>query len=175
MTAALADAVEGTDIFPAVTSVHATDPPAAIAELARDRDVSLLRGTREGLRAIAAVARWSARPRRPPPSEHERLAGDPLPAGALAEHDSCALLERYGLRFPPRARCATPDEAAAAFERIGGPVVVKLDGPAHKGAAGGVVLGRRERGRGPRPLRNGWAGACSWPARCPPASRRSAG
>ena len=36
VTAALADAVEGTDIFPAVTSVHATDPPPAIAELAHD-------------------------------------------------------------------------------------------------------------------------------------------
>jgi succinyl-CoA synthetase beta subunit len=51
------------------------------------------------------------------------------------------LLERYGLRFPPRTRCSTADEAAEAFERIGGPVVVKLDGPAHKQAAGGVVLG----------------------------------
>ena len=33
------------------------------------------------------------------------------------------------------------DEAAAAFERIGGPVVVKVDGPAHKQATGGVALG----------------------------------
>jgi acyl-CoA synthetase (NDP forming) len=141
VTAALADAVEGTDIFAAVTSVHATDPPPAIAELARDRDVALLRGTREALRAIAAVARWNARPHRLAPATHEPLPGDPLPAGALAEHDSCALLERYGLRFPARVRCATPDEAAEAFERVGGPVVVKLDGPAHKQAAGGVVLG----------------------------------
>jgi acetyltransferase len=141
VTAALADAVEGTDIFPAVTSVHATDPPAAIAELARDRDVALLRGTREGLRAIAAVARWSNRPQRLPVAAHEPLAGEPLPPGALPEHESCALLERYGLRFPARARCRTPEEAADAFEAIGGPVVVKLDGPAHKQAADGVVLG----------------------------------
>jgi acetate---CoA ligase (ADP-forming) len=141
VTAALADAVEGTDIFPAVTSVHATDPPPAIAELARERDVALLRGTREGLRAIASVARWSARPHRRPPAAAERPATDPLPAGALSEHDSCALLERYGLRFPERARCADPQEAAEAFDRIGGPVVVKVDGPAHKQAAGGVVLG----------------------------------
>jgi acetyltransferase len=124
-----------------VTSVHATDPPPAIAALARDRDVALLRGTREGLRAIAAVARWSDRPHRAPAAPHEPLPGEPLPPGALAEHDSCTLLERYGLRFPPRARCTTPDEAAEAFEAIGGPVVVKVDGPAHKQAAGGVVLG----------------------------------
>ncbi len=138
---ALADAVEGTDIFPAVTTVHATDPPPAIAELARERDIALLRGTREGLRAIAAVARWR------PPAAHAAAgpaiaaSGDPLPAGALPEHDSCALLEGYGVRFPPRARCATPAEAAAAYARLGGPVVVKVDGPAHKQAAGGVALG----------------------------------
>jgi acyl-CoA synthetase (NDP forming) len=138
---ALADAVEGTGIFPAVTTVHATDPPPAIAELAARRDLALLRGTREGLAAIAAVARWDARRGRQADAAHVPLAGDPLPAGALPEHDSCALLERYGVRFPERARCATPDDAAAAFERLGGPVVVKVDGPAHKQAAGGVALG----------------------------------
>lgn len=137
----LADVTEGTGIFPAVTSVHSTDPPPAIAEMARARDVALLRGTREGLRAIAAVARWHARPARAAANGHPPVAGDPLPAGALPEHDSCALLERYGVGFPPRARCASPAEAAAAFEQIGGPVVVKVDGPAHKQAAGGVALG----------------------------------
>jgi acyl-CoA synthetase (NDP forming) len=137
----LADVTDGTDIVPVVTSVHSTDPPPAIAELARARDVALLRGTREGLRAVAAVARWHAR--RPPAAQngHTPVTGDPLPAGALPEHDSCALLERYGISFPERERCATADEAAAAFERLGGPVVVKVDGPAHKGAAGGVALG----------------------------------
>jgi acetyltransferase len=139
---ALADVTDGTAIVPAVTSVHSTDPPPAIAELARARDVALLRGTREGLRAIAAVARWHARrPLRPAASGHAPVAGDPLPAGALPEHDSCTLLERYGVEFPPRARCASADEAAAAFELLGGPVVVKVDGPAHKQAAGGVALG----------------------------------
>ena len=141
ITAALADAVEGTDVFGAVTSVHATDPPPAIAELARGRDVALLRGTREGLRAIASVARWCERPHVLPPVAHPPLPGEPLPAGALAEHDSCALLERYGLTFPPRVRCASPHEAASAFDLLGGPVVVKLDGPAHKQVAGGVALG----------------------------------
>ncbi len=96
----LADAVEGTDIFPAVTTVHATDPPPAIGELARARDVALLRGTREGLRAIAAVAGWAARERRPAASPHAPPAGAPLPPGPLPEHDSCALLERYGVQFP---------------------------------------------------------------------------
>ena len=137
----LADVTDGTEIVPVVTSVHSTDPPPAIAALARARDVALLRGTREGLRAVAAVARWHAR--RPPAERNgdAPASGDPLPAGALPEHDSCALLERYGVSFPPRERCASAEEAAAAFERLGGPVVVKVDGPAHKVAAGGVALG----------------------------------
>jgi acetate---CoA ligase (ADP-forming) len=138
---ALADAVEGTGIFPAVTTVHATDPPPAIAALALRRDLALLRGTREGLAAIAAVARWDARRDRQVAGAHVPLAGEPLPPGALPEHDSCALLERYGVPFPPRVRCASPDAAAVAFEQLGGPVVVKVDGPAHKQAAGGVALG----------------------------------
>jgi acetate---CoA ligase (ADP-forming) len=143
ITAALADAVEGSDIFPAVTSVHATDPPPSIAELARRRDVALLRGTRESLRAIAAVARWCARPPAAAgaAASAEPPRGDPLPPGALAEHDSCALLERYGVTFPARVRCASPDDAASAFDLLGGPVVVKADGPAHKQAADGVALG----------------------------------
>ena len=138
---ALADTVEGTGIFPAVTTVHATDPPPAIAALALRRDIALLRGTREGLAAIAAVARWTARPPSSRDGAHTPVASDPLAPGALAEHDSCALLERYGVRFPPRLRCASPEQAAAAFEELGGPVVVKVDGPAHKQAAGGVALG----------------------------------
>jgi acyl-CoA synthetase (NDP forming) len=105
------------------------------------RDIALLRGTREGLGAIAAVARWDARRPQAADAQPPPLSGDPLPAGALPEYDSCALLERYGVSFPARERCATPAEAAAAFAGLGGPVVVKVDGPAHKQAAGGVVLG----------------------------------
>ena len=105
--ASLADVIDGTEIVPVVTSVHSTDPPPAIAELARARDVALLRGTREGLRAIAAVARWHAPPPLAAADGHAPASGDPLPAGALAEHDSCALLERYGVSFPPRERCAS--------------------------------------------------------------------
>ena len=52
--------------------------------------------------ALAPVRRA---PRRTP--ARAASLGDPLPAGALPEHDSCALLERYGVGFPPRARCAS--------------------------------------------------------------------
>lgn len=137
---ALADAVDGTDVFPAVTSVHSSDPPERIAALARERGVPLLRGTGHGLAALAAVAGLAARVPRLPPAEPVDLS-DLLRAGALPEHESAACLERYGVRFAARRRAATPGEAAAAAAELGTPVVVKADGPPHKADAGGVVLG----------------------------------
>jgi acetyltransferase len=137
---ALAGVTEGTAIFPAVTSVHASDPPPALAVLAREHDVALLRGTGHALRSLAAVARWS--PARPPVvgGQPVDLADLLVSAGPLPEHESALALERYGLVFAPRRRASSPAEAASAVEELGPPVVVKADGPAHK-AAGGVVLG----------------------------------
>ena len=117
---ALADAVEGTAVFPAVTSVHATDPPASIDELARARDVPLLRGTEHGLRALAVAAR-----RRPAPARESTRApvhlADVLRPGSLSEQESTTCLERYGVPFAPRLRVATAEEAALAAAALGPP------------------------------------------------------
>ena len=51
------------------------------------------------------------------------------------------MLERYGVPVAPRRRAASPEEAAVAAAELGFPVVVKVDGPAHKAAQNGVVLG----------------------------------
>ena len=139
---ALADVVEGSEIFGAVTSVHAVDPPPEIAELARERDLALLRGPGAAIRALASVARRRpVRPRplgaAPPVDLTDLLAAD----GPLPEHESALALERYGVRFALRRRCASPEEAALAATDLGFPVVVKADGPAHKAGSGGVVLG----------------------------------
>ena len=134
---ALADAVEGTGILPAVTSVQTNDPPAEVARLAAGRDVALLRGARTGMRALAAIARWKAR--RPP--AREPMRGDRFAPGAWPEFESGAILERYGIPVAQRARAASPDAAAEEAGRLGFPVVVKRDGPAHKSREGGVVLG----------------------------------
>jgi acetate---CoA ligase (ADP-forming) len=53
------------------------------------------------------------------------------------------LLEAYGIPLAVRQRCSTPDEALAAAERIGYPVVLKAVGLMHKTEAGGVVVGIR--------------------------------
>ena len=139
---ALAEATAGTAIFAAVVSVHSADPPRRIQELARELDLPLLRGAGGAMRALARVARWQpARVAAAGAPERVALAGLLAGEGALAEHESAHVLEQYGVRFAPRRRAATPAEAATAAAELGFPVVVKLDGPAHKSRVGGVVLG----------------------------------
>jgi acetyltransferase len=139
---ALARVTEGTGIFPAMTSIHTSDPPEQLAALARELDIALLRGSRHAMRALSAVARWA------PPSALETPStpiaiDDLLPAGggALPEYESGEVLRRYAVELAPRRRARSADEAADAAAALGFPVVVKVDGPAHKSRAGGVVLG----------------------------------
>ncbi len=139
----LAGAVEGTHVFPAVTTVQTSDPRADLAALAHELDLPLLRGSGAAIRALARVAH--RRPPRIPVAAAPAIPvdlSDLLPEdGALPEYDSAAALERYGITFPPRRRASSPEEAAEAAAELGFPVVVKVDGPAHKARAGGVVLG----------------------------------
>lgn len=139
---ALAAATAGTTVFPVVASVHSADPPPRFQQLARELDLPLLRGAGGAMRALARVAHWSpARVPAPGSPEPVELGGLLAADGALAEHESALVLERYGVRFADRRRAGTPAEAADAAAELGFPVVVKLDGPAHKSRAGGVVLG----------------------------------
>ena len=129
------------DLFCAMTTVHSADPPRRFQELARELDVALLRGPRDAMLALAGVA-----VRRPfvaaaPPDGVPDLTDLLDVSGALSEHESALVLERMRVPFAARRRAATPEEAGAAVEEIGAPVVVKLDGLAHKARSGGVVLG----------------------------------
>jgi acyl-CoA synthetase (NDP forming) len=128
-------------LFTAMTTVHAADPPPQFQELARDLDVALLRGPRDTMLAVARTARRRAlasTTTRDVPDVSDLIRSP----GALSEHESSLVLERLGIPFAPRRRADTPEEAAAAAADIGGGrLVVKLDGPAHKSRAGGVVLG----------------------------------
>jgi acetyltransferase len=137
--ARLADEHPG--LFCAMTTVHSADPPRRFQELARELDVALLRGPRDTMTALAAVVRRRpyAAARRDGPAPD---LADLLPAaGVLPEHESALALERFGVPFAERRRAASPEEAAAAVAALGTPVVVKLDGPAHKSRNGGVVAG----------------------------------
>ena len=139
---ALADAAEGTEVFPAVTTVHTGDPPPGLVAFAHERDIPLLRGPRAAVRALAAAASWApARPARPDGHARVELADLLTRDGALPELESALVLERYEIPVAARKRAASPDEAARVAGELGFPVVVKVDGPAHKSAAGGVALG----------------------------------
>lgn len=127
-------------LFCAMTTVHSADPPRRFQELARELDVPLLRGPRDAMVALAGTARrplFVPAPVRGVPDVTDLLG----PSGTLPEHESSLVLERLGVPFAPRRRAATPEEAAAAAEAMGAPVVVKTDGVAHKARDGGVVLG----------------------------------
>jgi acyl-CoA synthetase (NDP forming) len=60
----------------------------------------------------------------------------------MLEPQAAALLSRYGVDYVPHELATTADEAAAAAERLGFPVVLKIVSPdvVHKSDVGGVVL-----------------------------------
>jgi len=123
------------------------EPHPELARVARETGVPYLRGTREGLFAIARYAAQRPPRERPPSDPRERAAalerwkrlqGNPMPA----EHEARAVLESYGIRGPEERFVRTPDEAAAAARVIGFPVVLKaiVAGVVHKSDAGLVKL-----------------------------------
>ncbi|MDX6523650.1 MAG: hypothetical protein QOI17_1163 [Gaiellales bacterium] len=134
-------ASEGTPIFPCVITVTTADPPVADLEWARMHDIPILKSSLPGLRALAARINHA---RRVPPTREVEPA-EPIPGhGALSEFDSAAVAARYGIEFPRTLRCGSADEAVAAAEQIGYPVVVKIDNVAHKARVDGVALSLRD-------------------------------
>lgn len=116
----------------------------------RDADVKRLRAlgvtvlpTAE--RAARALARIVGRPRAPATGAEPvaPLAGLPDGDATVPEYTSKALLGARGIAFPPHAMARTVEEAVAAAETLGYPVVLKAQAAAlpHKSDAGGVVIG----------------------------------
>ena len=95
------------------------------------------------LRAIAALHQFATTFARPYDPPKVAPAGDRLPAGSLNEIDAMALLERIGVPVNRSRLARTADEAAAAAEVLGFPVVLKVvsGDVLHKTDVGGVKLG----------------------------------
>ena len=76
---------------------------------------------------------------------HQLLAGQP--AGQFANQDvATGLLEAYGIHTLSLILAASPDEAAAAAQQVGFPVVLKVASPdiSHKSDVGGVLLNLKD-------------------------------
>lgn len=127
------------------------EPHPLLSETAQACGVPYLRGTREGLAAIAKFGQWAAGR-----AAQEKVA--PTPAQVIAdtrkllstystqrlpaEHEARAILAGYGVRGPEERLVATAREAGQAAEAIGFPVVVKgiVVNMLHKSDAGLVKL-----------------------------------
>jgi acyl-CoA synthetase (NDP forming) len=140
----LAAAVEGAGTVPVVLSPAAQDPPDALAALCAAHDIPLLRGARPALAALAALARRRETPESPAPPPAARPTGLPH-----TEDELLAALAAQGLDVARTHRVRTAEAAAAAFEELGGPVVLKgvAEGLLHKTELGLVRLGLSSAGQ----------------------------
>lgn len=106
-----------------------------------------LGGIEHGITALGKAVQWQLqREDRLRALQVERevqpLEVDAAPGSTFGEHRAAELLRAEGVPMVPAALTASADEAAAAAERFGFPVVVKLaaDEVEHKSDIGGVVL-----------------------------------
>jgi acyl-CoA synthetase (NDP forming) len=121
------------------------------AKVLRDRGIPVLEGTDSGLRALRHLLRdaaWRARPSSVAPERvedavRERWRARLSDGKALSELDGLALLADYGLPVTATSPVASADEATAAADGIGYPVVLKTaaSGITHKSDVGGVRVG----------------------------------
>jgi acyl-CoA synthetase (NDP forming) len=135
----------------------ADEGTAALAEadLPYSTDLTLcLRGIK-ALGAYRARLARPAAPARPAGLEQARAqvrraveAAARAGQRVLGERESAPLLAAYGLPLVASRAAATADEAVAAADALGYPVVLKADAPglAHKARLGGVRVGLRDRG-----------------------------
>jgi acyl-CoA synthetase (NDP forming) len=131
-----------------LTNAHSSAHPDSARSL-RSRGIPVLEGTRSGLRALRHLLELRDLRERPavaaPDVDHDRRERwqQRLAAGTPSAAEGMALLADYGLPVVPTAVVRSADEAVAAAQALGYPVVLKTDEPAvaHKSDRGGVVLG----------------------------------
>ena len=136
----------GTDklVF-AFSSFAGADVDPEIVRPLAEVGVPFLEGTETAMLAIRHLAehrrfleRSEASPM-PAPVAHAPVQGH----GVLGNAEAMRLLREFGIPLADTVAAATPEAAVAAAERIGYPVVVKVDSAdiAHKSDVGGVRLG----------------------------------
>jgi acyl-CoA synthetase (NDP forming) len=132
-----------------------------------------LPGLHQAVLAFGHVSRWSqllaSRSERPAAAPAPRPVIDVEPGTGLNEAEVRALLAAAGVAEDDAVLVRTADEAAAAAERVGGPLAMKVVSPdlLHKTDIGGVRL----HVRGPAEAREAFAAVTSAAAVLDPAPR----
>ncbi|MBN9508566.1 MAG: acetate--CoA ligase family protein [Alphaproteobacteria bacterium] len=116
-------------------------PPARVLEYEEDGLLVFEDPTR-AVTALHAMGRFGAAFARPPAADTPAVPPVPLPTGSPDEAEAKRLLAQAGIACVPERACATAEEAVAAAEALGWPVVLKLLSPhiTHKSDIGGVLL-----------------------------------
>src|SRR5215831_2383965 len=138
-----------------VVSNLAVDFHPAFATAAREAGAPCLRGTAEGLFAVARYARWATLPPEsvaaPAPTriaaaaESRRRWTAREGSRAPVEHEARAIVAPYGIDGPRERLVRNPTEAVAAARQLGYPVALKamVGGVVHKTEHGLVRVGLR--------------------------------
>lgn len=148
----VAEAAPGAPAVVAVFSSASGATHPGVAEPLTEASVPLLQGARPTLGALAAIQR-AARAAEPDAGV-EQVAADPEwqrrfeDHRPLSEDESKAFVAAHGLPVPRSVLARTREDAVAAAESIGFPVVLKVSssGVLHKTEAGGVRVGVADAG-----------------------------
>jgi acyl-CoA synthetase (NDP forming) len=143
----------GTEKPMAVLSNMASAIDPRDAAVVRDAGIPVLEGTTTGLAAFRHLFEYrDFQARRPPipapgsaPGIRERWAGRLAEGSPFSEAEGLALLSDYGIPVVAAQEARSLDQALAAADRLGWPVVLKTAGPGvhHKSEVQGVLVGLR--------------------------------
>jgi len=135
-------AAQQTDTKAAVLATFSDTISEPVAARLMKDGVAMLAGIDAGLAGIQAAVdvgdAWSRPPRPPLLTDFDQRPDDPVKV--LDEAESKGLLAQRGVPVPSMRVVRSAEEAAAAAEALGYPVVVKTLGVAHKTDVGGVRL-----------------------------------
>jgi acetyl-CoA synthetase len=135
-------AAQATNTKGAVLATFADTISEPVAERLLEDGIAMLAGIDAGIAAIQAAvdvgAAWS-RPPAPPLLPYQEQ-GQERAVETLDEVESKRILAELGVPIPQGRAVQSAEEAAAAAEELGYPVVVKAMGVAHKSDVGGVKL-----------------------------------
>jgi len=116
-------------------------PPALARELEQDGFI-VHEDPSRAVAAVAAMGRYGAAFAAPPSAPPPSVPKVSLPAVAPTEAEAKRILSEAGIAAAPERACANAEEAVAAAEAFGFPVVMKILSPdiMHKSEIGGVLL-----------------------------------